>query len=454
MESGLPTGTNWSVSFASTVRASETNTIGFTAPNGTYPFLVTGVSGYNLTPTSGNLTVAGHEAEQAVTFTNLTAPHPLTITEAGSSVLLPLMIAWGLNYSQVDPNVTLQTAGGGSGSGTSQAELGLVDIGASDAYLANSSDSNLVDLPVALTGDMIVYQIPGLSASDHLNLNGTLLAEIYAGTISTWTNPLVLAAQNATVQSSLTSLSNASITVVKRSDANVDTFVVSALCYLSWTGWPFGVSTSAFGALNRANVVPAEGDAGVVSTVGATPGAIGYVGLADSGEVTVEGLGVAAMGTNESLSSSGGTNLSNYVLPTAANVTEDAELGFTQVDLSSYGLAVSLVLGGSPEGPLNLTLGAGGSNPTVADPTPYPLASFEYVMIKDSPGGSVVTPAALAATVHFLTWAVENDSVTTGGTPLGPFLGAVPLYPDPIEVVRSVAALLTMVVTSDSVSTN
>ncbi|MFY9716752.1 MAG: hypothetical protein WAK40_02290 [Thermoplasmata archaeon] len=78
-ESGLPTGTNWSVSlFGDSVRSdwqsngSSNETIGFSLPNGTYDYSVSNTSNatavFSATPSSGQVTVDGSPATVPVAF--------------------------------------------------------------------------------------------------------------------------------------------------------------------------------------------------------------------------------------------------------------------------------------------------------------------------------------------------------------------------------------------------
>lgn len=67
-ESGLPAGTNWSVTLAGASQSSTGATITFQEPNGTYAFLVGPVSGYTAIPSTGNLTVSGSSVSEALTF--------------------------------------------------------------------------------------------------------------------------------------------------------------------------------------------------------------------------------------------------------------------------------------------------------------------------------------------------------------------------------------------------
>jgi YVTN family beta-propeller protein len=70
-ESGLPAGTDWSVTLAGTTNSSMTPTIGFREPNGTYSFTVRSVAGgYTATPSTGSLNVSAASVSEAVTFSS------------------------------------------------------------------------------------------------------------------------------------------------------------------------------------------------------------------------------------------------------------------------------------------------------------------------------------------------------------------------------------------------
>jgi phosphate transport system substrate-binding protein len=349
----------------------------------------------------------------------------IQLTETGSSLLYPLMVSWGPNYTKYNSQVVLAPESTGSGTGQSYAENGLVNIGASDGYLSNASATSLINLPVAISAQLIYYNLPGITS--HLNLNGTVLAMIYEGTITTWDNPLILAAQSSGVQTQLKALSSETIVPIKRSDSSGDTFLFSSLCYMSWSGWTYKYSTS---ALSGTPWTGATGNSGVVAALQKTTDSIGYVGI--SYENTATGLTYAAVGDNDSLSASGGVNPANYVLPSIANISTDANLGLTHLQYSQYGLAVSLILGGTPAGAINLIGGAGGTDP--GSSTPYPIVNLEYTLIKTAPTGSTVTSSALTATVHFLQWAVSYGNFASSGaaSPYIDLVNFVPLTPEVI----------------------
>ncbi|HUN36864.1 MAG TPA: substrate-binding domain-containing protein, partial [Trebonia sp.] len=113
-----------------------------------------------------------------------TAPASATasLSETGSTLLYPLFNLWVPAYKSANPQVTITTAGTGSGTGISSAAGGTADIGASDAYLSNADVTKypaLENIPLAISAQMINYNLPTVTTP--LKLNGTILAEMYSG---------------------------------------------------------------------------------------------------------------------------------------------------------------------------------------------------------------------------------------------------------------------------------
>ena len=89
-ETGLPSGTNWSVTLGGSPESSTTSSIAFTEPNGTYPFIVGGVAGYTANLTSGSVVVNGASVSVSLTFAQVT--YAVTFTETG----LPSGTSWSV----------------------------------------------------------------------------------------------------------------------------------------------------------------------------------------------------------------------------------------------------------------------------------------------------------------------------------------------------------------------
>jgi phosphate transport system substrate-binding protein len=110
-----------------------------------------------------------------------------TLSETGSSLMAPLFALWAPAYHARFSQVTLRTASSSPGEGISSAAAGKADIGASDAFLSPATLAkypHLVNIPLAVAALMVVYNVPGISASAHLRLGGTVLARIFSGKIS------------------------------------------------------------------------------------------------------------------------------------------------------------------------------------------------------------------------------------------------------------------------------
>jgi hypothetical protein len=83
-ETGLPTGTTWSVRLGTDTQYSSTAAIVFHAPNGTLPYAIPAVAGYSGGTATGNVTIAGTSSTVDVTFAAVPpAKYTVTFTESG-----------------------------------------------------------------------------------------------------------------------------------------------------------------------------------------------------------------------------------------------------------------------------------------------------------------------------------------------------------------------------------
>lgn len=336
---------------------------------------------------------------------NKTSTTKVNITEAGSTLLEPLMQIWGPNYTKlVNSNVIVSASGGGSGLGQSESEAGTIDIGGSDAYVTGST--GVVDVPVAISSQLVMYNLGPKFADVHLNLNGTILAEIYDGTITTWNDPLIQNA-NPTV-----TLPSATIVPGVRTDSSGDTFLFSTYCDMSLKSWKYGSATNAFAS---SPYTGGSGNSGLIKYLNETKDSIGYIGISYQSVATSNGLGYAALGDNYANSALGGdvkanaSAVNNYILWSAANVAEDANLALAHLDYAVDGLAITMILGGSPAGPTTIVAGSNGTNPTATYSTPYPIVNFEYALVKTAPA----SPSHQAYVVAFLEWAIAYGNSAT-----------------------------------------
>jgi phosphate transport system substrate-binding protein len=292
------------------------------------------------------------------------------LSETGSSVMAPLFALWGPAYHAQFSQVNISTASSSSGTGITSAAAGTTDIGASDAYLSPADVTkytNLVNIPLAVAALVVIYHVPGVSPATHLKLNGTVLARIFAGQVTTWNDPAI-----KNLNPGLT-LPGTAIVLVHRADTSGSTFLFTS--YLNAQD-PAGWSSSLIGTTVAWPQQPGEkgamGSSGIISDVHDTPGAIGYVGVSYLSTVTKDGEGEVALGNSAG----------NYVLPTASAI--QAGLGsFTNTPANE---TISLINGS----------GAG----------VYPIINYEYAIVNTSQA----SPTRAQDLRAFLNWAISTGT--------------------------------------------
>jgi phosphate transport system substrate-binding protein len=290
----------------------------------------------------------------------------ITLTETGSTLLLPLFDIMVPEYVKAHPGVKIVTAGTGSGAGQDQALSGQVMIGASDAYLSDRQvrdNPNILDIPVAIAAQAIAYNIPGLD-TPNLRLDGPTIAGIYTGKIRQWDSPAI-ADLNPGVN-----LPHQPIIPVRRTDGSGDTFVFSQFLSFSTPSWE---STKGYGTSIAWPTVPGavgvERNEAMVQAIKGTPYSIGYVGISYTSEMTAGGLGTAML-KNEA---------GKFVLPTREAIVEGAAS-----------------LGGRTPADERLSLAYAPGDRS------YPLVNYEYVVVS----AKQPDPETAAALHRFLSWVI------------------------------------------------
>ncbi|ORA15096.1 phosphate ABC transporter substrate-binding protein PstS [Mycobacterium arosiense] len=318
------------------------------------------------------------------------ASSPVTLAETGSTLLYPLFNLWGPAYHDKYSNVTITTQGTGSGTGISQAAAGAVTIGASDAYLSEgdmAAHKGLMNIALAISAQQVNYNLPGVT--EHIKLNGKVLAAMYNGTVKTWNDPQI-AGLNPGVN-----LPATPVVPLHRSDGSGDTFLFTQ--YLSkqdpdgWGKSPGFGTTVAFptvpGALGE------NGNGGMVTGCADTPGCVAYIGISFLDQAQQKGLGEAQL-----------ANASDkYLLPDAKSI-QAAAAGFAAKTPANQ--AISLINGPAADG--------------------YPIVNYEYAIVN-----SGQKDGATAQTLQaFLHWAITDGNNAS-------FLDKVHFQPLPAEVAKS-----------------
>jgi thermopsin len=115
-ETGLPSGTNWSVVFGALTNSSTSSTVTFEASNGTYAFLIGNETGYQAAPPSGQLTLHGGSQTQAVVFSSTTSKYTISFSESGLPAGTRWFVALGLsNLNSTSSEINFTESSGSYG---------------------------------------------------------------------------------------------------------------------------------------------------------------------------------------------------------------------------------------------------------------------------------------------------------------------------------------------------
>lgn len=195
-----------------------------------------------------------------------------TLNGAGGTFPAPLYQKWFAEYSKVT-NVNVNYQAIGSGGGIKGIQDQTVDFGASDAPMTDAqlqaAKGPIFHIPTALGAIVPTYNVP--EATDQLNFTGDTLAGIFLGTISTWSDPQLVA--DNPVLSSV----DQPITVVHRSDGSGTTYGWTD--YLSSVSPDWQAQVGKETSVNWPVGIGASGNAGVAGEVQNDPYSIGYVEL-------------------------------------------------------------------------------------------------------------------------------------------------------------------------------
>ena len=163
------------------------------------------------------------------------------------------------------------------GAGISAITSRTVDFGASDAPLTPdqfNACNGCVQIPWALAGTAIPYNIPNLQLpkNSNLHLSGDVIAKIYMGQITNWSDPAIKALNpKATIP-------DLKITPVYRTGNSGTTYNFTD--YLTSVNGEWKSKIGAGQAVNWPTGTGASGSAGVAGVVANTPGALCYVDTA------------------------------------------------------------------------------------------------------------------------------------------------------------------------------
>jgi phosphate transport system substrate-binding protein len=332
------------------------------------------------------ITLAAHSASQSV-------------SENGSTLILPLFKSWVAAYANVDPDLHMALGSSGSEAGIQQAISNTVQIGTSDAYMSDTqamAHPQILNIPLAISAQTVNANLPELRGNT-LKLSGPVLAGIYGGIIRQWDDPRI-AALNPGV-----ALPHHAIIPVRRSDGSGDTFVFTqfltfstpdqqhlSLQNFNWEG-KIGYGTSVnWPAV--AGSVTAAGNQGMLQTLANTPYAVGYLGGSFQDDANKAGLLTALLQNQDG----------KFLLPTPATVTAAASALTPRTPADER---LTLVYAPGPDS--------------------YPLINYEYAIVSSRQSD----PQMSEAISNFLLWCIGPQ----GGNARS-FLEPVHFIPLPISI--------------------
>jgi phosphate transport system substrate-binding protein len=307
----------------------------------------------------------------------------ITLNGAGATFPDPLYTEWRFAYQYIDPSVVINYQAIGSGGGKKAIADKTVDFAGSDSLLSDdeyAANPTLQMFPMVAGAEVIIYNIAEITQG--LTIDGATLAGIYAGDITRWNDP-ALVALNPDLP-----LPDQAINAVHRSDGSGTTEIFTR--FLSkvseaWASGP-GFGSAIEWPVDAAGTgIGGKGNAGVAAAVQNTPYSLGYV---ESSYAVANKINYAAM-----------------VNAAGTNLTYSAEA--LQSAMADYGDGFSdkLTIDSISNGP--------GENS-------WPIAGYTYMVIytdmaPDATYGCVKAEKYL----NFIHWALTDEGAAARASQLG-----------------------------------
>src|SRR5215831_13134811 len=239
-----------------------------------------------------------------------------TLNGSGSTFQLTFQQTAISNFKSVQPDMTVNYGGGGSGKGRTDLSSNVVQYAGSDTApipsdeVASFKGKTVLYFPVIVGPITVSYNLSGVS---NLKLDGPVIAGLFDGSIKSWNDPKI-AALNSGVK-----LPNTTVVIARRSDssgttANFSQFLVDAAPGV----WKLGSSSTISWPANSRG---GNGNGGVAQIVKTTAGAVGYVDYSDA---KASGLTFASVKNKDG----------NYVAPSTQSATEAANNVTMKPDLT------------------------------------------------------------------------------------------------------------------------
>jgi phosphate transport system substrate-binding protein len=136
-------------------------------------------------------------AALALSFFAVAPASAVGLTGAGATFPQPLIDVCKAGFA-TDTGHSFTYGGGGSGTGRTNSDKGVGDVNFSDTpHTASTRVSSVIHIPVVAAPVAVMYNLPNKSKT--LNLSANTVAGIFAGTITKWNDPAIVADNNRSV---------------------------------------------------------------------------------------------------------------------------------------------------------------------------------------------------------------------------------------------------------------
>src|SRR5215475_16143298 len=237
-----------------------------------------------------------------------------TLNGSGSTFQLTFQQTAIQSFKSIQPGMTVNYGGGGSGKGRTDLAGGVVQFAGSDSPIpsdetASFKGKTVLYFPVVIGPITVSYNLSGVSS---LKLSAPTIADIFQGKIKNW-NDSKIKADNPGV-----TLPSTPSVIARRSDSSGTTSNFSGFLEDAAPNWKLGSdSTISWPATSRGG----NGNGGVAQIVKTTPGAIGYVDFSDA---KASGLTYASVKNKDG----------SYIAPSVQSATTAAENATVSPDLT------------------------------------------------------------------------------------------------------------------------
>ena len=137
-------------------------------------------------------------AALALSFVAVQPASAVGLTGQGATFPVPLIEACKAGFA-ADTGHSFTYGAGGSGKGRSSSDAGVGDVNFSDsAHTAATRLATVIHIPVVAAPVAVMYNLP-TSKNKTLNLSANTVAGIFAGTITKWNDPAIVADNNRSV---------------------------------------------------------------------------------------------------------------------------------------------------------------------------------------------------------------------------------------------------------------